>query len=348
VRRTGESGFILVATLWFVALSALVAAIVEGWISSSLDHGAALTRRVAAGAALFSAEQRVAFVMASGSPSPRGLELGLPAASLPEPEEGQPAAAGAPSGGPFIALDERPYRIGDVVVRLQDGAGLYDLNGADRDSLDRLLASYGVPNSKAEVLADALSDYLGRRVDPRTGNIGSVDYRRAGLPQPRHGRLLSPWEPLRILGWAGVDELWRQPAPFPELVTLGPIGALNLNTAPPRVLTALGGMDEREAARVVAVRTAGALTDLRNIATDSAAVIREDRPRGVMPSNILRLTLTAPGEPLTRISEIRTTPAGTAPVRVDYTIDMPREEGRRTAADAPPFPELPPAPVDDR
>ncbi len=37
-QRPGEGGFVLIATLWFVALLALVAVIIAGWMSRSLDR----------------------------------------------------------------------------------------------------------------------------------------------------------------------------------------------------------------------------------------------------------------------------------------------------------------------
>ena len=40
-------------------------------------------------------------------------------------------------------------------------------------------------------------DYVGKPADLRASAIRDADYRRAGLPLPRHARLLTPWELLR-------------------------------------------------------------------------------------------------------------------------------------------------------
>jgi len=102
-------------------------------------------------------------------------------------------------------------------------------------------------------------------------------------------------------------------------------------------------MDEREAARLVLARTARPIADLRDIEPDSEAVSHEDRPRALTPSNIVRLKMTAPGEKLMRVMEIRMTPTGSAPIRVDYVVDMPPDAQGRAAAAAL-LPELPTSP----
>jgi len=51
--------------------------------------------------------------------------------------------------------------------------------------------------------------------------------------------------------------------------------------------------------------------------------------------------MTAPGEQLMRVMEIRMTPTGNAPIRVDYVVDMPPDAEGRAAAAAALLPELP-------
>ena len=125
------------------------------------------------------------------------------------------------------------------------------------------------------------------------------------------------------------------------LPTLGPVGGLNVNTAPAKVLTALSGLDESEAARLVLARAARPITDLRDIQAMAGSFNGEDRPLAFTPSNIVRLKMTEPGEPLMLVMEIRLTPIGRAPYRVDYAFDMPVDAAARAPAAAPPPPELP-------
>ena len=99
-----EDGFALVTTLWLLALLALVAVIVEGWISTALERAFALQERTETRAALIGATDRLAFLMATSGFSARGLELVPQASSAPR------TGASLPPRSPYIALDGRPYR----------------------------------------------------------------------------------------------------------------------------------------------------------------------------------------------------------------------------------------------
>jgi type II secretory pathway component PulK len=335
MRRRGEAGFALVATLWFLALAALVAVVVEGWVAGALDQAQRLKSRTAAAAALNSAVERLAFTIVTGGSSARGLE--------PErrpPVRLQETAAPAP---PAIALDGRPYRIGSVTVRLQDEGGLYDISNPEPASLERLLGGAGIPPSEAAAMIKRLAEYA-KRPSPSplfAGNDGDADYPRAGLPPPRHARLLTPWELYRVLGWQrGV--LWRGPASLADLVTTGPVGGLDVNTAPVAVLAALTGGDAVAAARLVAARALRPVDDIADLLGPGSGLRPDiDRPLVATPSNIIRLHLTVAGEPLMRIVSIRANPAGTAPYRIDYVVDLPPDAAARALAHAAPPPELP-------
>ena len=75
-----EDGFALVTTLWFLALLALVAVVVEGWISAALERATALQERVESRAALIGATDHLALVMVTSGFSARGIEF-VPQAS---------------------------------------------------------------------------------------------------------------------------------------------------------------------------------------------------------------------------------------------------------------------------
>ena len=323
MNRGGEEGFALVTTLWFLALLALVTVIIEGWIAASFEKATALRQRVNSDAALIGATDRLAFAMIKGGWSPRGLELAPRRAT--DNSAFAAFGAGRASDMPFVALDGRPYRLGSVVARLQDEGGLFDLGNPDRLPLERLLRLYGVPVSSAERMMDALIDDLKPSANPRGAVGGGPDYARAGLPAARHARFLTPWEPYRVAGWAEQSALWQGAAALPDTVTTGPVGAINVNTAPVAVLAAITGIDEREAARVVAARAVQPIADLKDLPGGPAAIAgTEDRPLGVQPANIIRLQLTVPDDPLAHILSLRLTPAGAAPYRIDYAIALPQ------------------------
>jgi hypothetical protein len=334
IRRGADGGFALVGTLWFLALLGLVAVIIESWISGALDRAIALQDRVAARAALMGATDRAVFALANGAASARGLELVPPDA--PRSAEPQDSGRNLPSNPYFVALDGRPYRLGNVTLRLQDEGGLYDLDRLSRETMLALLRSYGIPASAAERMIAALGVYMQRPPDITPRANAAANYTRAGLPRPRHAPLLTPWELYRVLGWSQAEALWSDAMPLPDVVTTGPTGGLNVDTAPAKVIGAIAGVDDQEAARVVASRSRSPIGDLRDLPGEIS--LREDRPLQTMPSNVIRLTLTEANDPLAHIVSIQLTPGGAAPYQIRFAVDLPRSTANEAAV---PLPEPP-------
>jgi type II secretory pathway component PulK len=334
-----EEGFALVTTLWFLALVAFVAVVVEGWISTATEQVADLKQRVAAQARLIGVTDRLVLMMTTGGWSARGLELVPTASAAPGPPPGPDT--GFPST-PYVALDNRPYRLGDVTVRLQDEGGLYDLSNPKRDTLEKLLDKFAIGLPDADEMGAALAAYT-ERPPNRPGESGSDSgYTRARLPPPRHARLLTPWEPYRVLGWQR-GALWTDPTPLSNLVTVGPVGGLNVNTAPAEVLAALTGGDADAPTRIVAARTLHPITSIVDLLSPASGLKPDiDRPLVVTPSNLIRLELTTPGDALVHVVTVRLTPAAQMmPYHIDFAIDLPRDAADRALSSAPPPPPLP-------
>ena len=319
----------------FVAMLALVGVVVESWVSASLDRAFRLGERVAARSARIGAVNQIAFVATCGGYSPRGLE--------PDRPETDPEGVAAPQGFsaamPFVSLSQRAYRIGSTTVRLQDEAGLYDLSNPNRGTLEKLLRGYGISGPQSQMLANALADYM-RYPAAHGGHALDTEYQQAGLAPPRRSALLTPWELYRVRGWRDAKSLWQGPFALADLATTGPIGGLNVNTAPAKILAAMTAMDERAASRIVASRAASPITDLLDLQALGEGVGGEDQTLVLLPGNIIRLKLTEPGEPLMQIVTIRLTPLGKTPYRIDYAVNLPLDAAARAliVTDLPNFP----------
>jgi DNA uptake protein ComE-like DNA-binding protein len=340
VTRGREEGFALITTLLFVALLAFVAVIIEGWITTALSRAAGLKARVAAEQALIEATDRFIFmVLTSGFGAP-GL-VPAPAATAPNADRSRVALGSPAPKQPFIALDGRAYRMGDVVVRIQDEGGLYDLSNSSRASLAQLLHAFGVTARDSEAMAVELGQYQTEHPDVSTAPGRQVAYAAADLPPPRHSRLITPWEAYRILDWPHSAALWGT-AGLPDVVTTGPVGGVGLNTAPAAVLMALTGIDEGEASRLIAVRQHEPITDLGSLLKAGTKIAASmEFPPSVLPSNILRLRLWIAGDPLAHVVSVRLTPGAPAPYRLDFSADRPPGDGDLQAdSTIPTFPNL--------
>jgi general secretion pathway protein K len=339
--REGESGFALMAAIWFIALLGLVSVVIAGWMQRSLGLAQRLQERLAAHDATIGAESEVAFRMVTGFFSARGLEL---------PQGNERTGAMAPDN-PFgyafaretryLGLDDRPYKLGSVVVRLQDESGLYTLNYPEPALLGNLLRSYGIAYNDRDVLFERLLDYMDKSEFSRLNGATAADYLSAGRPPPRGAPLLTPWEASRVLSWDSYPTLWRGSDALPDLTGISDRVQLNPNTAPAAILRSLPGMDEDAAERVIKYRAhyiMGSIIDLDRAAGVGIPV--DPMELLFFPSGNLQVTILSADDPLVHRLALRLTAIGQAPYRVDYAVNLPADDDAAKLARAGDLPAL--------
>ncbi|HZT87005.1 MAG TPA: hypothetical protein VFA12_03480 [Stellaceae bacterium] len=339
----GEGGFVLVATLWFVALLALVAVIIAGWMSRTLDRAHLLQRRAEAQIAEIDAVNRIAYLMTSNYFSVRGLEV-LSGSALAAAGEMIMGGVEPLAGTPHIALDGRPYRLGNLVLRLQDEHGLYSLNFPTRETLAQLLRTYGIPYDERDGLTDKLLDYLDKNeFFSRLNGATREEYQRGGRPPPRLGPLLTPWELHRVLGWGDYGALWRGDAPLPAITTTSDLVGINPNTASAAVLATAGFADDA-IARLLQHRQKYLIENDQDLELASGQAMPFLPGQFIFfPAPGLRLTLAAADGPEVRVIALRLTPTGQEPLRIDYSVALPRSGTERDLLARKDLPDLPAA-----
>jgi general secretion pathway protein K len=337
-----QAGFALLAAIWFVVVLAFVAVVVAGWMHRSLGLAQRLQDRLIARTATIDAENRVAFRWLSGFFSSRGLELPQGGDRDRAMTEHAVLSTSFAPETPYIALDNRPYKLGTVVVRLQDESGLYSLNHPNRILLGNLLRSYGINYEDRDVLFDRLGDYIDKSDLSRLNGATAADYLQAGRPAPRSAPLLTPWEAARVLSWDDYRALWREPDALADLTAIGDMVMLNPNTAPERILRTLPGMDEASAARVIKYRARYLIQSEADFTRAAGVNIGID-PLTVMgfPSGGLRVTIVSANDPLVRRLAMQLTPTERAPYRVDYAVGLPADDNAKHLAQAADLPALP-------
>lgn len=166
--------------------------------------------------------------------------------------------------GTEIALDARSYRgLGDARFALQDDYGLFGVNWNPPWMLERLIAQGGAAGvAPAQTLINRLLDYQDKDDLYRLNSAEAAGYRRAGLRPPTNLPLATPMELLRVMGWQEALG-FLSPAEITDTISSDNVAVVNVNTAPPRVLRTIEGVDEGMAERVVAFRkTQPFLTDV--------------------------------------------------------------------------------------
>ena len=340
--RGAERGFVLIAAIWFVAILAFVAVIISGWMTRSLGRASTMQERIIARAAEVSAINRVAYLMTSSYFSARGLEV-LSGRALADAGELLLGAVEPVAGASYIAVDDRPYRYGDVVVRLQDDRGLFNLNYSDRAALGNLLRVYGIPYADRDGLTDKLFDYIDRNeFTSRLNGAAREEYVRTGRPAPREGPLLTPWEIYRVLGWDQYKSLWTVAAPLPAVTTVSSMTNLNPNTAPEAIVRTIPGLDTDAVTRLLQYRTKYLILNQEDLQRATGRILPFILGQfSFFPGPDLHLTLTSAHDPENHILALRLTPMGSAPYRIDYAVEQPHSDGDRTLLTRKDLPDLP-------
>lgn len=239
-RQSSQQGYILVLNLAVLALMLLGASYVGQRVSDAVRLAKAEERAVDANYELESARSQMLLMLAVAPRYIHGLGV-------------------TPNS---VALDGSEYLLTNtVVVSLQDARGLVSLNGTalsgfGRERIERFLGTWGVTDTRAPALMDALLDY--RDVDDlrRLNGAERNDYRQAGTePNLRNGDLLSVSELQRVFGWKDIPEIWGQD-PIVDHVSVQTGSTFNPNTANWRALVAMAGVEPYTAKSIVANRRA--------------------------------------------------------------------------------------------
>lgn len=246
---TRERGFVLLAVLLVLTLLAVVvtdlafSARLEASMVRSYRDGV-LARHLAE-AAVQQAIREIATpaqVAALDETGQLVFYRALPGQTTPTPMPALPRARVALGPGEFS------YRLADESARLS-------LNTAPADRLARLLEALGLERTERDVITDSLQDW--RDADDLHRLHGAESDFYLALPVPYRARNASLQHEAELLQIRGVTpELYAGNGERPglgELVTAAAVSTVNLNTASPLVLEALG-LSDAEIADAVQTR----------------------------------------------------------------------------------------------
>ena len=244
-----ERGFVLLAVLLVLTLLAVV--VTEVAFSARLE--ASMVRAYRDGV--------LARHLAEAAVQQALLEIATVAQVAALDEAGQVvfyrSLPGQTTPTPLPALPRRgvPLGAGEFSYRLADESARLGLNSTGIDRLARLLDGLGVEAAQRDVIVDSLQDW--RDPDELHRLHGAESDFYLALPVPYRARNGPVQDAAELRQVRGVTpELYRGTTDRPglgDLVTAAPVSAVNLNTAPPLVLRALG-LSEAEIADVLQTR----------------------------------------------------------------------------------------------
>ncbi len=137
--------------------------------------------------------------------------------------------------------DRSPHQLklpgGLVEVRMEDEGGKINLNQVNEGTMANLFTSIGFPQAQIPIMVDSIQDWRTRGDQPRPNGAKSGYY--LGLEPPYVARN-GPFEVVEELSWVRGFEGSPMIPRLGEWLTVQETQGINLNTAPPEVLVAIG------------------------------------------------------------------------------------------------------------
>lgn len=131
-----------------------------------------------------------------------------------------------------------------VTMAIRDATGLVDLNAADPDLLGATLRACGIEENEERELVDAILDWRDKDDLAHLHGIEDEDYRAAGLPWSSRDGAFASIDELKYIPVINHD-LFERLAAF--VTVYSHRGGINLEYAPPALITALTGNEVRPA-----------------------------------------------------------------------------------------------------
>lgn len=327
-----SKGFALPLVLWIVAILGVVVAGIATWVQQATSNAIVLSQRSEAQLAIADIRNELVFLIASRPFSVSGLEIG-DNLEMPDPSEIDAIMANQYSSNRTIAFDARAYRSEthpNILVRIQDGRGLFNLNDLSPGRIDTLLRLFDVEESTRNRLIDTLRDYIDEDDLSRISGAEARDYTRAGRMPPPNQAMVSPYQAKNIFGWADISQLWLADLASPILGTCQSTG-FNPNTAPDLALRAnLSRLTADNVRDLIAKRRLRALRNQREMSAAAGITLFEEPffysfiPG---PCSVIEFEDTISGDRF-RYSITFNQSSQTQPWRHDYELRIPRRQSQ--------------------
>jgi general secretion pathway protein K len=304
-----ENGFVLVATLFAVALIALGAAYFANRVNE-LRNNAIETQR-------WAETEREAFSL---------RETLLHAAAIyPRDTEGLMVT------NESFATDNRPYKVSTTAtLRVQDERGLIGINVLDDKLLIRFFSTLGIPSSQHMQMLDGLRDYVDPDDLKHLNGAEKSDYIAAKRAPPPNDFLRSREQLMDVLAWEKIfaslnradSEVAQQGVAsssqestqvagirdrFLSLFSTAKHVGINVNTAPATVLAMLPGLNPARVSALIDQRRARAFNQLAELIPFANGPLDEELI-GLVGADTWRVTVSKSGLPFLLECQLVITP----------------------------------------
>lgn len=328
-----HKGFILLATLWFLATLTVAASFFALWVQRTLETAQYLREDVQGELDMSNTQAILLYLLTTQRFTIGGLTVPLSPEDKGSSEKEFPeklkksailAYAEDSAKGTEIMFNDQPYfGQGQAYFALQDLGGLINLNTVSEIVLNRLLGILGVePHLRAPLMAK-LYDYIDPDDLHRINGAESYHYKQRHLPPPSNRLLTNPLECKRVMEWAQQTSLWKDNALAQLTMTMIPIYP-NFNTAPAQVLQAAYDLTPEGTKRIIELRKTMPFYNVDTLSQVAGQILDIDP---VFEANFyavpfLRMTLWHRGGHRMRQIHLKLTPQGNKPWLMISSLEL--------------------------
>jgi len=251
-----KKGFILVATLWILAMLSIAASFFALWTQRAVTIAQDRQADIQGEIDMLSTQANVIYLLTTQGFTIGGLTVPLPPQPIDKYNKNknydeEPTILPV---GNEIAMDDRPYfGHGKALFALQDEGGLINIHFETDYTLSRFLGLLGVEPKWQQPLIAKLKDYVDLDDLHRINGAESYHYKQRDLPPPTNRYLYHQMETQKILDWKEQSTLWKNHQ-LRQLTHLWIAARPNVNTAPSLVLQAAYNISAEAAQRIIKMR----------------------------------------------------------------------------------------------
>lgn len=287
--RSSQAGFVLVASLWMIAILLIMAAAFDSYTGGKLNQAIRTKQRLQDQLDRKSTEQTLRYLFATQ----RLTYSGLTTRSQPRNEyitdEGHVLLNRI---GGEIRMDGTVYSgIGNVLFTINDQAGLLSLNSVTNYHLGRVLESFENDRLERQSLLNRLSDYRDPDDFLRLNGAEKREYQQLGMKPPDNDYLRSPLELHNVLGWSNwLDQ--HQEFDYKRWCSIRILSSINPNTMPAALFRNFPGITAEIADRLLTVRTTEPFRSVSDLIRRSGGFLSMQEEYYIfLPSQRVRISL---------------------------------------------------------
>lgn len=249
-----KKGFILVATLWILAMLSIAASFFALWTQRAVTIAQDRQADIQGKIDMQSTQANIIYLLTTRRFTIAGITLPSQSKIIDKNNKNYEEEYTILPVGNEIAMDDRSYfGHGKALFALQDEGGLINIHFETEDTLARLLGLLGVEPKWQQPLIAKLKDYVDLDDLHRINGAESYHYKQRNLPPPTNRYLFHQTELQRILDWKEQSVLWKNHQ-LRQLTHLWIAARPNVNTAPSLVLQAAYNISAEAARRIIKMR----------------------------------------------------------------------------------------------